>query len=320
VLDVVNHLPGVAAAAASTSVPLAAFGPRERVASDSAGSTAIVVERATISIAFFSVLEVPLRAGRAFTSQDSPTTRTAIVNESLGHRLFPGRDAIGRQVWIGQTAYDVVGVAADYSNNPLQPPDFASKLFLPMAPASRDAKRLQLLVRAAGDPVPLVQVVRRGIRDAAPGNIVTSAYTFEQIIAVMGQEMLLGTAPLAPLIAIGMLLTTAGIYGVLAFAITRRSRELAVRVAIGASGRDLVRLVTVHSLRLVALGTSCGIGVTFALARVVRASGGGGSIYDPAWPAFVIPIVIVGVIGAVATWIPSRRAMRINPAVLLRTT
>jgi hypothetical protein len=160
-------------------------------------------------------------------------------------------------------------------------PEYALKLFLPMAPASAEAKRLQVVVRAAGDPVPLAQAVRRGIRDAAPGNTVTSAYTFDQIITVMGQEMLVGTAPLAPLIAIGMLLTTAGIYGVLAFANARRSRELAVRVAIGASGRDLVRLVTAHSFRLVALGSSCGIGVTFVLARVVRASGGAGSIYDP---------------------------------------
>jgi putative ABC transport system permease protein len=320
VLDVVSSLPGVAVAAAATSVPLAAFGPRERAASDSAGSNAIVVERATISAAFFSVLDVPVRDGRAFTGQDSPTTRTAIVNESLAHRLFPRRGAVGGRLWLGQTAYDVVGVVADYSNDPLQPQDFASKLFLPMAPASSDAKRLQLVIRAAADPVPLVQVVRRGIRDAAPGNTVTSAFTFDQIVAVMSQEMLVGTAPLAPLIAIGMLLTTAGIYGVLAFAITRRSRELAVRVAIGASRRDLVRLVTAHSLRLVALGSTCGIGATFALARIVRASGGAGTIYDPAWPAFVIPLVIVSVIGAVATWIPSRRAMRINPAEVLRAT
>jgi ABC-type antimicrobial peptide transport system permease subunit len=107
---------------------------------------------------------------------------------------------------------------------------------------------------------------------------------------------------------------------VLAFAITRRSRELAVRVAIGATARDLVRLVTEHSLRLVAAGTILGVGLTFALSRIVRASGGAGSIYDPPWPAFVVPILIVAVIGALATWIPSRRALKINPAVLLRTT
>ena len=103
--------------------------------------------------------------------------------------------------------------------------------------------------------------------------------------------MLVGTAPLLPLIATGMLLTAAGIYGVLAFAITRRSKELAVRVAIGATGRDIVRLVTAHSLRLVVLGTCFGIGATFALTRVARAAGGGGSVFDPGWAAFVVPVV-----------------------------
>jgi ABC-type antimicrobial peptide transport system permease subunit len=136
----------------------------------------------------------------------------------------------------------------------------------------------------------------------------------------MGQEMLVGTAPLVPLIAIGTLLTTTGIYGVLAFAIARRSKELALRIAIGASARDLIRLVSAHSLRLVAIGTVLGIAAMFGLTQIVRAGGGAGSPFDPTWPAFAIPVAIVVAIGALATWIPSRRAMRINPAVLLRTT
>src|SRR2546428_12759620 len=114
-----------------------------------------------------------------------------------------------------------------------------------------------------------------------------------------------------------MLLTAAGIYGVLAFSITRRAKELAVRVAIGATGRDVIRLVTSQSLRLVMLG--CTLGVTFALARVVRATGGAGTPYDPSWPIFAIPVLIIVGIGALATWIPSRRALKINPASLLRT-
>ena len=116
-----------------------------------------------------------------------------------------------------------------------------------------------------------------------------------------------------------MLLTVAGIYGVLAFAIARRSRELAVRIAVGATGRDLVRLVSAHTLRLVGVGATAGIAVTFGLSRIVRTSGGAGSIWDPGPEAFVIPVLIVIVIGAAATWIPSRRALRINPAELLRT-
>ena len=106
----------------------------------------------------------------------------------------------------------------------------------------------------------------------------------------------------------------------LAFAITRRSRELAVRMAVGATSADVVRLVTAHTLRLVGIGAALGIALTFGLSRVVRAVGGAGSIFDPALHVFVWPVVAVIVIGAIATWVPARRALRINPAVLLRST
>ena len=158
------------------------------------------------------------------------------------------------------------------------------------------------------------------MREGSAGSVVASAYDVDQMLRIMGQEILVGTAPLVPLIAIGMLLTTAGIYGVLAFSIARRTRELAVRVAVGASGRDLVRLVSKQTLRLLVVGGTAGIAATFALSRVVRASGGAGSLWDPGPQAFVVPVLIVLVIGGLATWIPSRRALKINPADLLRTT
>jgi putative ABC transport system permease protein len=107
---------------------------------------------------------------------------------------------------------------------------------------------------------------------------------------------------------------------VLAFAITRRSRELAIRMAVGATSADLVRLVTAHTTRLVGIGATVGIALTFALSRVVRASGGAGSVFDPPAHVFAWPVVAVLVIGAVATWMPCRRALKINPAVLLRST
>jgi hypothetical protein len=321
IVEALSRIPDVAGAAAATVVPLATpFGPLQSIAADAAGSRAVSAERTSIGVGFFETLGVPMRAGRAFTAQDSVTTRTAIVNEALATRLFPSHEAVGRSIWIGQTPYEVVGIAANYSNNPFEGPSYDAKVYVPLSQDLAELKRLQFVIRAKGDPSPLVQTIRREIRDLPGGSIVTSSFTFDQVIATGGQEMLVGTAPLIPLIFIGMLLTTAGIYGVLAFAITRRSRELAVRVAIGATGRDLVRLVAAHSLRLVIVGLTLGIGVMYGLRQIVRASGGAGSFYDAGWTAFAVPIAVVIAIAALATWIPSRRATRINPALLLRTT
>jgi putative ABC transport system permease protein len=317
VVDLMTRLPGVAAAAASTMVPYATFGPQVPVSSDAGTASAIQAERSAITGAFFSTLGVPLRAGRPFSIEDTTGSRVAIVNETLVKRMFAGRSPLGSRLWIAGEPHDVIGVVADYSNNPLRYPDVDPKVFVPIG-SQPEFRRLFFVIRAEGDPAPLVPVVRREVRDGVAATIVTDAYTFDQILRVMGQEILAGTAPLVPLITIGMLLTSAGIYGVLAFAITRRAREFAVRMAIGASGLDMVRLVVAHTLRLVSIGTVVGVFVTFALSRFVRANGGSGTVFDPPAQAFATPVVILLVIGALATWIPSRRAVRIDPAVLLR--
>jgi putative ABC transport system permease protein len=318
ILEVLQSLPGVAAAAAATTVPYATIGPRVRVSPDATDSHAVVGERGAITAGFFSTLGVQMRAGRAFAAHDSG--RVAIVNESLAKRLFQGRDPLGTRVWIAGTPYDLVGVVADYVSNPLRAGELETRVYVPLpVEPTKEAARVHFLIRAAGDPGPLAETVRRKVREAVPGIVVGNAQTIDQMLSVMGQEILIGTAPLVPLIVIGMLLTAAGIYGVLAFAIARRSRELALRVAVGATGRDLVRLVTAHTMRLILAGAAAGIAVTFALTRIVRTNGGAGSIWDPGVGAFVIPVLLVIVVGAAATWIPARRALRINPAELLRT-
>jgi putative ABC transport system permease protein len=318
ILEVLENLPGVASAAAATNV-VYATGPRVRAAADATESNAVLCERGAITAGFFSTLGVQIRAGRAFSSHDSG--RLAIVNETLARQLFQGHDPLGDRIWIGGTSYDVVGVVADYRTNPMRAGEFEPKVYVPLpGEPTKEVARVHFLVRAEGDPGPLTQTIRREVRDAVPGTVVAGAVTIDQIFSIIGQEILVGTAPLVPLIVVGMLLTTAGIYGVLAFAISRRSRELAVRIAVGATGRDLVRLVSAHTLRLVVVGVTAGIAVTFGLSRIVRTRGGAGSIWDPGVAAFVLPVLIVIVIGALATWIPSRRVLRINPADLLRTT
>jgi putative ABC transport system permease protein len=318
IVDAIAQMPDVAAAAAASSVPYMGSGPLDPVSTDATGTRTVRAERVSIDSSFFATIAVPMRAGRGFTSADAPSTATAIVNERAAASLFPGVSAIGREIWLRGKSYEIVGIAGQYVNQALQPPDLDAKVFLPLDPSSAAMKQHTFIVRAARDPVATSRALRPVVRSAAAGNVVSSLYTLEEVISVGGQEILVGTAPLAPLIATGMLLTAAGIYGVLAFAIARRSKELALRVAIGAQGGDVVRLVVRHSARLVVLGVAIGIGVTFALSRIVRASGGGGSFLDPRWPAFVIPVGIIVAIAALATFVPSRRALRINPAILLR--
>lgn len=318
-LESLDSLAGVSAAAASTGVPFTTAGRQVRVGTEAAGAEAVTAEETHISAGYFVALGVPLRAGRVFAAEDSTPARTAIVNETLARRLFGERSPIGVRVWVEGTAHEVVGVVADYSNNPLHPGRAQAKVFRPLPPFAKDISDIHLLIRAAGDPAPLVETVRRSIVATFRGTTVVNAFTIDGILEVMSQEILLGTAPLLPLIAVAVFLTTSGIYGVLTFAITRRSRELAVRVAVGASGRDLVRLVAFHGLRLVGVGSALGIAVTLGLARVVRASGGGGTIFDPEYAAFVFPLVIVLVIAAVSMWVPARRALKIDPAALLRS-
>jgi putative ABC transport system permease protein len=319
VVDTLAAIPGVAAASASTLIPTAASGSRQPVAAQATGGEPITARRGEIDPGFFATLGVPIRAGRAFSGIDSNAGRTAIVNETLARQFFQGRDPIGARLWIANVPHDIVGVVADFASDPLRATLPEPRVFVPLAPDSKNVTRMAFLVRAEGDPAAFVQTVRGAARKVAAGTIVGSVETVDQAIDGMSREMMVGTAPLFPLVTIGLMLTMAGIYGVLAFAIARRSRELAVRVAVGASASDVVRLVTAHTARLIAVGSAVGLLLMFALARLVRSGGGAGSIWDPALYSFVLPVVVVVAVGAIATWIPSRRALKIDPVVLLRT-
>ena len=146
--------------------------------------------------------------------------------------------------------------------------------------------------------------------------MVSGAFSLQSVVDIIGREILTAVYPMTPLIATGLLLSATGIYGVLAFAVARRARELAIRVAIGATGTQLVVLVVSLSLRLVGLGILFGIGATFALSRFAQGQGG---VFDsPSFGVFVVPIIIVLAVGSLATWLPSRRALSVNPAGLLR--
>ena len=319
ILDLMGGVPAVTSVAAATSAPWMGTPDLRTVTLGTDDAAAVQAEPVRVSPGFFETLGVPLRAGRPFLASDqSAVASVAIVNDTLARRLLPGRDALGARIVLDRAPYTVVGVVADYRRFSLAVPPPA--VYLPLASNGGGATRLQFLIRTSlAVPDQLFADLRRDVRQAGTGHSLVASIAVDQVIAVAGQELLASTYPLVPLIAIGLLLTGAGVYAVLAFAVTRRSKELALRIAIGAGTPDILRLVTAHTARLFVVGTTLGIAVTFGLSRVVRAIGGAGSFLDtPSWPAFLVPALVIAGMCVIATGIPSRRALRLDPATLLR--
>jgi ABC-type antimicrobial peptide transport system permease subunit len=178
---------------------------------------------------------------------------------------------------------------------------------------------VQIIARAADRPAPVERGIRQDVRRLGGAYTVPSAFSYQAMIEVAAQEVMVMAFVMGPLLGIGLFLTATGIFGVLAFTISRRSRELALRVALGAPRSSIGGRVITHTAGLLLIGAAAGVGGTFALTRLVRAAGAGGSPFDtPGWEAFAIPVAIIVAVGAIATWIPTRRALAIDPARLLR--
>jgi putative ABC transport system permease protein len=309
-------LPGVVNVAMSTTPAMSRPTGRQVVSFDGGGSNSMMADKAIVGSDFWSVLGLRIRIGRGFSAEEdrSNAASVAMVNDALAGRMWPGRNPIGMRLWTQGRSYDVVGVVADYKNVPLSLP--APAFYLPISAATSPLTRMTFYVRASGNPADLVQAVRAEIRGVGLDHVVSGTFTLQSVVDVIGREILTAVYPMTPLIATGLLLSAAGIYGVLAFAVTRRSRELAIRVAVGATGKQLVGLIAGLSLRLVTLGVLLGVGATFALSRFAQGEGG---VFDsPSFAVFIVPVIVVLAVGSLATWLPSRRALSVNPAGLLR--
>jgi putative ABC transport system permease protein len=316
VLDVLRAMPGVEDAGAGTALPMAVGAPTERV-SAAPGSVVVPAERVSITPGYFATLDVPMRAGRTFTAADAQGPGVAIINETLARQLWGDRNVVGDRITAGGKAYELVGIVAGYGSSPMR--GTVPRYYLPFALEPAPA-RVQVVVRAAQDPRPLVTRLRQEVRHFGPTYSVPAAFALDDVLVVGAREILVFVTALSPFLATGVFLTATGIFGVLAFAITRRAKELALRIALGASRSEVVRVVIVQALGLLTIGSALGVAVTLGLSRIAGAAGGGGSSFGtPGWEAFATPVLIVLGVGAVASCIPIARVLRLDPAMLLKT-
>ncbi|MEP6915710.1 MAG: ABC transporter permease [Acidobacteriota bacterium] len=268
---------------------------------------------------YFETLGIAMLRGRGFLASDTADTpRVAIVNEQFARHYWPGIDAVGRRLRLGTstgTPVEVVGVSQTikYSSGPSgRDIDF---VYLPLA--QHPVTRMVLLVRAAGDPLDLVTPVKDVVRTLNANLPMLETRSYEDLYRyaeVEGPRVaieLVGTMG-----AVGLLLAMAGLYGLVAYTVSRRTREIGIRMALGAASSDVLRLVMGTGLRLVATGTVIGLAIGAAVERLMNAmlfNAGGIDIV-----AYLVVVPSMLAVTILAAYVPARRASRIAPTLALR--
>jgi len=265
---------------------------------------------------FFHTAGIPLR-GRTFggdtTGRSATPSDEIIVNERLARRLWPDRDALGQRVRIGKVVASVVGVAGDITVPGLHGDQHDLQLYMPTSSFFPSAT---IVFRTALAPDALTATIRAAVR-AMGGEldlwqVRTADDEMRAIFAGPKFAMaLLGVFALAALV-----LSAVGLYGVIAYAVGQRTREIGVRVALGAQPADVARLVLRHGAILVGVGLGLGVALSALSARAVQAYLYGVGAADPI--TYVLVVALLGAVALVASYAPARRAMRVDPVVALR--
>jgi putative ABC transport system permease protein len=254
---------------------------------------------------YFATFGIPLRRGREFDDRDQ---RRVIINEALARRYWPHDDPVGRSMKLDGEALEVIGIAADTRPNVFREPD--PTVYRPL----RDGKAAQLAVRTSADPLTLARAVTGVVRDL--GGVVAEVGTMEHFVANNTWQQEQAGALLTGFAAIALILSTAGLYGILSFALARRTREIGIRVAIGASRSDVASLVLRECFAPVGLGLVLGLAAALVLRQSVAALLYQVAPTDP-WVLAIVAIVTASAALA-ACAAPLLRALRIDPVIALR--
>jgi predicted permease len=319
----ISSLPGVASASASVSGLLTGdhFGPAIRVEGSATDNTQDVRADGTMSIGprFFETIGQPLLQGRDFARADAdPAARVVIVIETLARRFFGSESPIGRRLISGlagnSPSYEIVGVVKDAK---YRTPRESSGLmtYWPYVQGGR-LSRLCLVIRATGNPASIAASVRQELRNIAPNLPVLKIDTVEeQLDALLFQERFI--ASLSTFFGVlAVLLACIGLYGVMSYAVARRTGEIGIRLALGSTPAGVLRLVLRESLWLVSAGIVIGMSVSFALMRLASTRLYGVRAADPL--TIIGAALLMITVTALAALLPARRAARVDPLVALR--
>ena len=326
VLERLAAVPGVQAAAGLSSVPLER-GMNLPVSVTGTNESEGAAEWRAVTPGYFETLQIRMLRGRPFRAADARNApRVAIINEALARRFFPGEDPLGRQLDIGRYedrwmsddfsgSAEIVGVAADVREMGLDRPPRIT-ILVPLAQAQDGMLDAPVLVVRSAQPAAIPAAIRDAVESIDRRIRLPTIEPVSNIIDASTAEERFQTTLLTLFAASALALTAIGIFGVVSYGVQRRVREIGVRVALGARGGDVLRLVVGRSMAFVVAGTMLGVVGALGLTRFLANALFGVTATDPV--TFGLAVAVLLGVAALASYLPARRATRIDPAMALR--
>jgi predicted permease len=312
----VQALPGVESAALAGNVLMTGTSSTTNVRTTAAEPVTLSANLNTVDAQYFATMGIQLIRGRAFTAaDDAAATRVVVVNEVLAERLWPGEDPIGQQLQQSASGpvYEVIGVTrtgryVGLNEEPLP--------YLFFATAQSYSPQRVLHVHGRGDAAVLIHAIRGELSMLHPDVALEFAMPLRNMIGFTLIPQRFASVLIGLFGVLGLILAGAGVYGVMSYQVAQRRREFGIRLALGASARDLVRLVVVRGAVIAAGGALTGIVLAAAVTHLLASLLFGLSPHDPV--TFAVVALTLAVVATLASWVPARRALRVNPAVSLR--
>jgi predicted permease len=314
----VAALPGVQSVAFANRFPLRG-GWGTGISIDGLQATNLSPDSQAVSTGYFETLGIPLVRGRLLTPADRlAAPHAAVVNQAFSRQYLNGGDPIGRRFQRGQGApwFEIVGLVNDVRRGG-KTQDIRPQIYLPAAQTDAYPVRLaDFAVRTAGDPRLLVNAIQQQVWSLDKDQPVTGVRTMEELISLSVAAQRFQMLLLTLFAGVAVALAVIGIFGVLSYGVNQRMNELGIRVALGASPREIMRLVLKQAGVLIAVGVVLGVAGALTITRLVGSLLFHVQAYD--WPTYVAAVAMLAAAGVAAAMIPARRGARVDPIVALR--
>jgi putative ABC transport system permease protein len=326
-LERVRALPGIVSAAYASRQPLTSLRGIYSLTIEgrsSQGGAAMEADHRQISLEYFATLGIPLRQGRLFDERDTLQSESvAIINETMVRRFWPDENPIGKRFAVDEDGipashpFTIIGVAGDVKHRGLEN-DVWPEFYIPHAQVDYNSYSIPsyLIVRTAGDPMSYAAAVSQAIHSIDPNQPVAEVRTVESLLDGMVAQRRLRMTLLAAYAGLALLLAAVGIYGALAYFVTQRTSEIGVRVALGAQTGDVLRFVLRRGMGLALVGIGIGLITSFVMTRLMETLLFGVSGTDPL--TFGLTSITLTLVALAASWIPARRAAKVDPLIALK--